>query len=107
MDDRSFPTLKAQNTALRDNPPLVPGATQAVPGEGPAGAPLAFFGEQPTTGEIVHARWWLDRKLALVRPRVIVTVGAMAGFAQGETAAHEGRSSSTTFSNRRERHDRQ
>ena len=136
-DDMSFPTLEALNVALRASTPLVPGATRAVPGEGPAGAPLAFVGEQPgdeedragrpfvgpagrlfdealaeaglerarsyvtnavkhfkfvqrgkrrihqkpTTAEIVHYRWWLERELDLVHPRIVVALGATAGRA--------------------------
>jgi len=45
--ERTFPTLEALNAALAAEPPLVPGATRAVPGEGPVGAPIAFVGEQP------------------------------------------------------------
>ena len=135
--ERTFPTLEALNAALAAEPPLVPGATRAVPGEGPAGAPIAFVGEQPgdeedqlgrpfvgpagrlfdralaeagiarersyvtnavkhfkfvqrgkrrihekpTAGEVAHYRWWLDRELGLVHPRVVVALGATAGLA--------------------------
>jgi len=40
-------TLDALNAMIAASKPLVPGATRAVLGEGPVGAPLAFVGEQP------------------------------------------------------------
>ena len=40
--------------------------------------------EKPTTAEIVHYRWWLERELDLVHPRVVVALGATAGFALAE-----------------------
>lgn len=135
--EAAFPTLEIFNAALMASAPLVPGATKAVPGEGPTGATLAFVGEQPgdeedrigrpfvgpagrlfdtaladagiarervyvtnavkhfkfvqrgkrrihekpTTAEIVHYRWWLERELDLVQPRLVVALGATAGFA--------------------------
>lgn len=36
---------------------------------------------KPTAGEIAHERWWLDRELALVHPRLVVALGATAGQA--------------------------
>ena len=47
LDGPDFADLAALNEALLASEPLVPGATRAVPGEGPAGAPIAFVGEQP------------------------------------------------------------
>jgi uracil-DNA glycosylase len=40
-------TLDALNAMIAASKPLVPGATRAVLGEGPVGAPIAFVGEQP------------------------------------------------------------
>jgi uracil-DNA glycosylase family protein len=40
-------TLDALNAIIAASRPLVPGATRAVLGEGPAGASIAFVGEQP------------------------------------------------------------
>ncbi|OYY86470.1 MAG: hypothetical protein B7Y61_06400 [Rhizobiales bacterium 35-66-30] len=37
--------------------------------------------QKPTAGEVSHARWWLDRELDLVHPRVVVALGATAGLA--------------------------
>lgn len=34
--------------------------------------------QKPTAGEVKHYRWWLDQELALVRPRLIVALGATA-----------------------------
>ena len=115
----------------------MPGATQAVLGEGPIGAGIAFVGEQPgdqedlqgrpfvgpagqllsgalreagidrdrayltnavkhfkfeargkrrihqkpTAGEVAHYRWWLERELAFVGPRLVVALGATAVLA--------------------------
>ncbi len=44
---RSIPDLQGLNAAIAAAPPLVPGATRAVLGEGPEGAAIAFVGEQP------------------------------------------------------------
>ena len=130
-------TLTELNRIIAAAEPLVPGATQAVLGEGPVGASIAFVGEQPgdqedlqgrpfvgpagqlfdramqeagidrsnvyvtnavkhfkyelrgkkrihqkpTAGEVKHYRWWLDKELALVRPRLIVALGATAVLA--------------------------
>lgn len=130
-------TLAALNRLIAEAGPLVPGATQAVFGEGPVGANVAFVGEQPgdqedlqgrpfvgpagqlldramqeasidrsrvyvtnavkhfkyelrgkkrihqkpTAGEVKHYRWWLDKELELVRPRLIVALGATAVLA--------------------------
>jgi len=35
----------------------------------------------PDTGEVTACRWWLDAERRIVRPRVIVTLGATAGLA--------------------------
>ena len=37
--------------------------------------------QKPTVAEIKHYRWWLDKELALVRPRLIVALGATAVLA--------------------------
>ncbi|MGE7414762.1 UdgX family uracil-DNA binding protein [Methylobacterium tarhaniae] len=130
-------SLAALNAVIRASAPLVPGATQAVLGEGPPGAAIAFVGEQPgdqedlqgrpfvgpagqllsralreagidrdrayltnavkhfkfeargkrrihqkpTAGEVAHYRWWLDRELAFVAPRLVVALGATAVLA--------------------------
>lgn len=34
--------------------------------------------QTPTAGEIDHCRWWLDTEIGLVKPRVIVALGASA-----------------------------
>ncbi|WP_018263211.1 UdgX family uracil-DNA binding protein [Methylobacterium sp. WSM2598] len=129
--------LEALNALIRRSEPLVPGATQAVLGEGPVGAAIAFVGEQPgdqedrlgrpfvgpagqlltrameeaglargscyltnavkhfkfeergkrrihqkpTAGEVAHGRWWLDRELGFVHPRLVVALGATAVLA--------------------------
>jgi DNA polymerase len=39
---------------------------------------------KPRTSEIVHQRWWLWREIELVRPAVIVALGATAGLALAE-----------------------
>ena len=31
--------------------------------------------QKPTAGEVKHYRWWLDKELALVRPRLVVALG--------------------------------
>jgi uracil-DNA glycosylase family protein len=35
----------------------------------------------PTVGEVKHYRWWLDQELKLVRPRLVVALGATAVLA--------------------------
>jgi len=64
-------TLAELNRLIAASPPLVPGSTQAVLGEGPVGAPLAFVGEQPGDQEDLQGRPFvgpagqlLDRALA-------------------------------------------
>lgn len=39
---------------------------------------------KPSTAEISHQRWWLWREIDLVRPAVIVALGATAGLALTE-----------------------
>ena len=36
---------------------------------------------RPNAGEVQACRWWLDRELALVKPRLSVAMGATAAFA--------------------------
>jgi len=130
-------SLEALNAVIARSEPLVPGATQAVLGEGPVGASIAFVGEQPgdqedrqgrpfvgpagqllsraleeagidrsqayltnavkhfkfslrgkrrihekpTAGEVSHYRWWLDRELDFVAPKLVVALGATAVLA--------------------------
>lgn len=134
MSDQDPKSLAELNRLIAEAGPLVPGATQAVFGEGPIGANVAFVGEQPgdqedlqgkpfvgpagqlldramreagidrsrvyvtnavkhfkyelrgkkrihqkpTAGEVKHYRWWLDKELQLVHPRLIVALGATA-----------------------------
>jgi uracil-DNA glycosylase len=47
MRDAEPATLSQLNAVIAASKPLVPGATRAVLGEGPIGAPIAFVGEQP------------------------------------------------------------
>ncbi len=137
MGDDAPKTLEALNAVIARSAPLVPGATQAVLGEGPVGAAIAFVGEQPgdqedrqgrpfvgpagqlltramaeagiareasyltnavkhfkfeergkrrihqkpNAGEVSHYRWWLDRELDFVAPRLVVALGATAVLA--------------------------
>lgn len=37
--------------------------------------------QSPTTGEVKHYRWWLQRELAFVQPRLVVALGATAALA--------------------------
>jgi DNA polymerase len=37
--------------------------------------------QKPTAGEVKHYRWWLDKELAFVRPRLIVALGTTAVLA--------------------------
>ncbi len=135
LDDRPD-TLPALTNAVQGctRCPLYRNATQAVPGEGPADAPLMVVGEQPgdredlagrpfvgpagqlfdrvaqeagldrgrayvtnavkhfkftprgkrrihqrpDAGEVAHCRWWLTAERDIVRPRLIVAMGATA-----------------------------
>jgi uracil-DNA glycosylase len=75
--------LRALNALISASSPLVGGATRAVLGEGPIGAPVAFVGEQPGDQEDLQGRPFvgpagrlLDRAMAeagLDRPSVYVT----------------------------------
>lgn len=134
MWDQEPKTLEELNAIIAKAGPLVPGATQAVFGEGPAHAEIVFVGEQPgdqedlqgrpfvgpagkllakamkeagierdkayltnavkhfkfeqrghrrihskpTTGEVKHYRPWLMKELELVRPKLVVALGATA-----------------------------
>ena len=137
MRGRKIASLAQLNRLLKASEPLVEGATQAVPGEGPADAELVFVGEQPgdqedlagrpfvgpagklldralhdagldrrevyvtnavkhfkferrgkrrihqkpTAGEVKHYRWWLEKELALIRPKLVVALGGTAVLA--------------------------
>jgi probable DNA metabolism protein len=137
MADQGPDSLEALNAIIKRSEPLVPGATQAVLGEGPVGATIAFVGEQPgdqedrqgrpfvgpagqllsramdeagiargeayltnavkhfkfeergkrrihqkpTAGEVSHYRWWLERELDFVAPKLVVALGATAVLA--------------------------
>jgi DNA polymerase len=137
MWDQEPKTLDELNAIIAKAGPLVPGATQAVFGEGPAHADVVFVGEQPgdqedlqgrpfvgpagqllaramgevgidrsrayltnavkhfkfelkgkrrihqkpTTGEVKHYRPWLLKELELVRPKLVVALGATAVLA--------------------------
>src|ERR1700761_6394540 len=37
--------------------------------------------QKPTPGEVSHYRWWLDKELDFVRPRLVVALGATAVLA--------------------------
>ena len=37
--------------------------------------------QRPTSGEIRHYRWWLERELELVRPQLVVALGSTAAEA--------------------------
>jgi DNA polymerase len=157
MPDEDPRTLAELNRLTAASPPLVPGSTQAVLGEGPVGAPLAFVGEQPgdqedlqgrpfvgpagqlldramaeagierkavyvtnavkhfkferrgkkrihqkpTAGEVKHYRWWLMKELGLVRPKVVVALGATAVLALAGKTLPIGRNrGETTFDGR-------
>ena len=41
---------------------------------------------KPNAGEVKHYRWWLEKELALVRPKVTVAMGATAVLALAEKA---------------------
>jgi DNA polymerase len=148
MWDQEPKTLEELNAIIAKAGPLVPGATQAVFGEGPAHAEIVFVGEQPgdqedlqgrpfvgpagkllgkalleagidrtqayltnavkhfkfeqrghrrihakpTAGEVKHYRPWLMKELELVRPRLVVALGATAVLALSGKAAPVSRS---------------
>jgi DNA polymerase len=137
MWDQEPKSLEELNAIIAKAGPLVPGATQAVFGEGPLHADLVFVGEQPgdqedlqgrpfvgpagklltkalgevgisreaayltnavkhfkfeqrgtrrihakpTAGEVKHYRPWLLKELELVRPKLVVALGATAVLA--------------------------
>jgi DNA polymerase len=137
MTDQEPKSLAELNAIIAKAGPLVPGATQAVFGEGPEHAAVVFVGEQPgdqedlagrpfvgpagqlltrameevgidrsqayltnavkhfkfeqrgkrrihmkpTAGEVSHYRPWLQKELDLVRPRLVVALGATAVLA--------------------------
>jgi uracil-DNA glycosylase len=137
MTDQEPKSLEELNDLIRRSEPLVPGATQAVVGEGPETAAVMFVGEQPgdqedlqgrpfvgpagqllnralaevglnrsdvyltnavkhfkfeqrgkrrihqkpTAGEVKHYRWWLEKELQLVGPRLVVALGSTAVLA--------------------------
>jgi DNA polymerase len=137
MRDREIESLAALNKLLLASEPLVKGATQAVPGEGPENAEVVLVGEQPgdqedlqgrpfvgpagklldralsdaglnrkevyltnavkhfkfeqrghrrihgkpTAGEVKHYRWWLEKELDLIRPKLVVALGGTAVLA--------------------------
>jgi uracil-DNA glycosylase len=56
MWDQEPKTLAELNAAIKRAGPLVPGATQAVFGEGPAHAAIVFVGEQPGDQEDLQGR---------------------------------------------------
>ena len=56
MMDQAPATLDELNALIRAAGPLVPGATQAVVGEGPANAAIVFVGEQPGDEEDLKGR---------------------------------------------------
>jgi uracil-DNA glycosylase family protein len=76
-------TLEALNALIASSRPRVPGATRAVPGEGPTGALIALVGEQPGDQEDRQGRPFvgpagqlLDRAMSeagIDRRRVYVT----------------------------------
>jgi uracil-DNA glycosylase len=37
--------------------------------------------QKPTLGEVKHYRWWLQKELELVRPKLVVALGGMAALA--------------------------
>ena len=37
--------------------------------------------QKPNAGEIQHCRWWLDKELELIKPSLIVAMGATAARA--------------------------
>jgi probable DNA metabolism protein len=56
MADQAPKSLEELNAIIRSSEPLVPGATQAVVGEGPADAEIVFVGEQPGDEEDIKGR---------------------------------------------------
>lgn len=60
-------SLAQLNKLIAAAPPLVPGAKQAVLGEGPLGAPIAFVGEQPGDVEAREGRPFVGPSGKLLR----------------------------------------
>lgn len=56
MSGQNPTSLAALNRIIATSPPLVPGATQAVLGEGPIDAKIVFVGEQPGDQEDIQGR---------------------------------------------------
>ncbi len=56
MSDAEPKSLEELNRTIREAGPLVPGATQAVVGEGPAHARIVLVGEQPGDQEDIQGR---------------------------------------------------
>jgi uracil-DNA glycosylase len=52
--------------------------------------------QKPTASEVRHYRWWLDKELAFVRPRLIVALGATAVLALAGKAIPVARSRGET-----------
>jgi DNA polymerase len=52
--------------------------------------------QRPGAGEIRHDRWWLERELALVDPRIVVALGATAVHALAGKALPIGRNRGQT-----------
>ena len=40
---------------------------------------------KPTAGDVKHYRWWLEKELELVKPRLVVALGATAALALAES----------------------
>lgn len=53
--------------------------------------------QTPTAGEIDHARWWLEQEREIVRPRVVLALGASAARGVLGRAVPVGRSRGTGF----------
>jgi DNA polymerase len=51
---------------------------------------------KPNAGEVRHYRWWLDQEIDLVRPRVLVALGATAVLALTGKAMPIGRNRGAT-----------
>lgn len=47
--------------------------------------------QSPTAGEVKHYRWWLMKELEIIRPRVVVALGATAALALTGQAVSVGR----------------
>ena len=79
---RQEPTTLAElNRIIRGADPLVPGATQAVPGEGPEGDAIAIVGEQPGIEDDASGRPFQGDQ-----GRLLAAMLAAARLPQGESA---------------------